>query len=81
MRGSFAFDLRKGSEGGERTLDEVRPAPWPPADTEPSLLEKKKMKKPMHKIPASTRVMGFWRRNERGVGMFAGWGKASLRCR
>lgn len=30
------------------------------------------MKKPMHRIPASTKVMGFWRRNERGVGIVLG---------
>jgi hypothetical protein len=35
----------------------------------PSLPEKKKMKKPIHKIPARTTVMGFWRRNERGEGI------------
>jgi hypothetical protein len=27
------------------------------------------MKKPTHKIAARTMVMGFWRRNERGVGI------------
>jgi hypothetical protein len=30
------------------------------------------MKKPMQRMPARTKVMGFWRRNERGVGIVVG---------
>lgn len=71
MCGSFAFDLRKGSDGGDRTLELVRPVPWVDDTDAPSLLEKKNMKKPMHRMPASTNVMGFWRLKERGVGMLA----------
>ena len=53
------MDLRKGSEGGDRTLEAVWPVPLSADAGEASLLEKKKMKKPMHRMPARTNVMGF----------------------
>ena len=72
------FDLRKGSDGGDSTLEAVCPVTFSAEAGAPSLLEKKKMKKPMHRMSARTKVMGFWRRNERGVGIGEVRGEADL---
>jgi hypothetical protein len=75
------LDLRKGSVGGDSGLEAVSPAPVFLVKVGPSLPEKKKTKKPMQRTAASTRVMGFERRNERdmvGEGEEPGWpGSAS----
>ena len=62
------MDLRNGSDGGLSTLEAISPVPFVPEGAS-SLEEKQNMKKPIQRMPARTKVIGFWRRNERGVGM------------
>jgi hypothetical protein len=58
--------LRNGSDGGERGFEATSPPPFLVRDGT-SLPEKKKTKKPMHRMAARIMVMGFERRNERDI--------------
>lgn len=60
------MDFRNGSDGGESGFDADSPPLFLLMDGT-SLPEKKKTKKPMQRMPARTRVMGFERRNERDI--------------
>ena len=65
------FDLRKGREGGDSGLEAVSLALLlvDEAGMSSDGEDRKKYMKPKKSTPARTKVKGFVRRNERGVGI------------